>query len=59
MTNFLHFGENTDLIWFSSHAEIGIFARYVVSPFHPSFIDASTFYKPFKRSVEFSVHCVV
>ena len=24
-------------IWFSSHEEIGIFVRYVISPFHPTF----------------------
>ena len=30
------------LIWFGSHEEIGIFVRYVISPFHPSFDSQQT-----------------
>ena len=59
MTNYLHFGENPHPIWFSSHKEIWIFLyRYVMGPFHPSFVH-KYINKPFKSSVEFSVHCVV
>ena len=32
--------------------------KNVISPFHPSFVYIHL-HKPFKRSVEFSVHCVV
>ena len=44
------------MIWFSSHKEIGIFVRYVTSHFHPSFVHL---HKPFKRGVDYRIHCVV
>ena len=39
--NYLHFGKKPHPIWFSSqtsHEKNWIFVRYVISPFHPSFV---------------------
>ena len=38
ITNYLYFAlKNKHQIWFTSHEGMGIFVRYVISPFHPSF----------------------
>ena len=42
-------------IWFSSNEEMLISVRYVISPIQVLYIHL---HKPFKRSVEFSFHCV-